>query len=118
MTVTKMSLALADNFVNPSVMPMSAPTETPRILREWRAKQRPVMTQEDAAKFLGVKHRSYTRWEAGENLPYRRTIEETIAPKLKLEPGDFYPVPEDAPGTRIARIEEQVNEMHEMLTQL
>ena len=118
MTVTKIGIALADDFVNSVSMQMPAPTNTPRILREWRAKQRPVMTQEKAAQHLGVKYRSYTRWEAGENLPYRRTIEETLAPKLKLQPEDFYPVPEDAPGTRIAHIEQMVEEMHEMITRL
>lgn len=113
----RLSLVLADNLVNHVPMAMSAATETPRLLREWRAAQRPPITQEEAAWELGVKLRSYTRWERGEHLPQRPTVED-LARKMDLDPEDFYPQPEETASEtkeRIIRIERTVQALADAL---
>src|SRR5687767_2816026 len=110
-----LTLPMAANRADHAAMPYVAPTETPRLLKEWRLGHREYMSQERAAQKLGVKWRSYVRWENGENNPSRSSVEH-LARKLGLKIEDFYPVGEEGPAQtreRIAIIQEQVNEMHE-----
>lgn len=89
-------------------MSATLPSETPRLLLEWRQSHRPPLSQIKAADKLGVALRNFTRWEKGEHYPQLRSIEK-IAPKMGLEVQDFYPVGEETPAAtreRIARMEE------------
>jgi transcriptional regulator with XRE-family HTH domain len=99
------SLPMTDDPVNALSMPARTPTETPRLLKEWRYSFTPALSQRKAADELGMQLRTYTRWERGENYPQLANVEQ-IAPIMGLAVEEFYPVGDETPSETRARIKE------------
>lgn len=67
------------------------------------------LSQEEAAARAGLKTRQWQRWEAAENMPRPRSLEQ-IATAFGIEIGEFY----DAPAGRV----QQISQLDRIETQL
>ena len=104
------SLPMTGNLVNDVSVAPSIPTETPRLLKEWRASFTPALSQVKAAEKLGIPLRNLTRWEKGQHYPVQASIEH-IAPQMGLEVEDFYAIeenPSEVTRERLIRIEQML----------
>jgi transcriptional regulator with XRE-family HTH domain len=78
-------------------------------LRELRERQG--LSQEDAARKVGITHRQWQRWETGASMPYPRNLD-AVASAFGISVAEFFdpaePVVDDS---QLARIEEKLNDL-------
>jgi transcriptional regulator with XRE-family HTH domain len=82
------------------------------------------MTQEEAARAIGVSTRHFVRWERGQALPYPRNFER-LAEVFEVNPEDFVEVNRDTPShpsqriieltTQVAALEQKVEQLSRLL---
>lgn len=77
------------------------------------------LSQEDAARKVGITHRQWQRWETGESMPYPRNLD-AVASAFGISIVEFFdpdePVVPDAP--HLARIEDRLAEQEKRLDAL
>lgn len=74
------------------------------------------LTQEQAAQRVGVTHRQWQRWEAGESVPYPRNLD-LIASKFGITVGEFFDEVAASNGTQLDRIESKLDAILSALTE-
>lgn len=112
-----LTLPLTDVFAKDLSIAPSIPTETPRLLIDWRASFTPPLSQVKAAEKLGVPLRNLTRWEKAQHYPTQSSIER-IAPIMGLEVSDFYAMeenPTEVTRARLIRIEAMLESLADAL---
>ena len=73
------------------------------------------LTQEEAARRVGVTHRQWQRWEAGESVPYPRNLD-LVASKFGISVQEFFDGPPD--GTALDRIEGDLARIEDKLDRI
>jgi len=78
-------------------------------LRELRERQG--LSQEDAARRVGITHRQWQRWESGDSMPYPRSLD-MVASSFGISVAEFFDPPEHAAVdvSQLDRIEEKLDE--------
>lgn len=74
------------------------------------------LTQEQAAQRVGVTHRQWQRWEAGESMPYPRNLDQ-IAQRFGITVAEFFEG-EPSGSSRLERLEAEVLELRAQVTEL
>lgn len=81
-------------------------------------RERAGLSQEDAARKVGVTHRQWQRWESGQSMPYPRNLDK-VASAFGISVSDFFDdQPLASPETRsdqLDRIEAKLDEILNLL---
>ena len=84
-------------------------------------RERASLSQEDAARKVGVTHRQWQRWESGESMPYPRNLDK-VASAFGISVAEFFDdVPLTVPDTRsdqLDRIETELAGLRADIKQL